>query len=177
MADSTPVAKKSKPQTEAQKKIQPSVAKVKVSEVKVKELDKAAELLLGQIPDHAGELVHSLSKQFQIPLWQYLDGILLAVHLEGRLSEFRLDPAWKDGLKTKELKCKHCNKMFKPVHIGQPYCSNECGFAATGPEPHIEKTPIEEPQDNEPLRTDLTKHLDTNKPSDWNSPDPLMEAA
>jgi len=96
-------------------------------------LNQAAADLLEQLPDHAGQLVHSLCKQYQMPLWQYTAGILLAVHLEGRLSEFRLDPAWKDGLKTSELICKHCGKSFKPRHIGQPYCSNECGMAAVGP--------------------------------------------
>ena len=95
-------------------------------------LNQAAQDLLAQLPDHAGQLVHSLSKQFQIPLWQYLSGILLAVHLEGRLSEFRLDPAWKDGLRTKELICKQCKKSFTPRHIAQPYCCNECGLIAAG---------------------------------------------
>jgi len=93
-------------------------------------LNQAAADLLTQLPDHAGQLVHSLAKQYQMPLWQYTAGILLAVHLEGRLSEFRIDPAWRDGMKTKTLKCKHCGEAFVPRHINQPYCSNICGLAA-----------------------------------------------
>jgi hypothetical protein len=93
-------------------------------------LNQAASDLLEQLPDHAGQLVHSLAKQYQMPLWQYTSGILLAVHLEGRLSEFRIDPAWREGLKTKTLICKQCKKEFTPKHINQPYCCNECGIAA-----------------------------------------------
>lgn len=93
-------------------------------------LNKAASELLAQLPDHVGQLVHSLSKQYRMLLWQYTCGILLAVHLEGRLSEFQLDPAWKQGLRTQTLKCKHCNKDFTPRRINQVYCSNECGLKA-----------------------------------------------
>jgi len=93
-------------------------------------LNQAASDLLEQLPDHVGQLVHSLAKQFQMPLWQYTCGILLAVHLEGRLSEFRIDPAWREGLKTKTLICKQCKKSFVPRHINQPYCCNECGILA-----------------------------------------------
>lgn len=99
--------------------------------LKESKLNQAALDLLLQLPDHAGQLVQSLAKQYQMPLWQYISGILLAVHLEGRLSEFRIDPAWREGFKTKTLKCKHCNKDFVPRHINQPFCSNECGLSAT----------------------------------------------
>jgi len=123
--------------TESQKPTnKPTQTKLDLQSAK---LNAAATLLLEQLPDHAGQLVHELAKQYQIPLWQYLGGVLLAVHLEGRLSEFRLDPAWKDGLRTKELQCQYCKKMFKPRHVNQPYCSNECGLAANPPKPHIEE--------------------------------------
>jgi len=164
-----PQAAKAQPMQTAKEKIQASVEKPKVSEVKVGELNKAAQLVIDQIPDHAGQLINTLSKQFSIPVWQYTAGILLAVHLEGRLSEFRLDPAWKDGIKTKELICKHCNKPFAPQHIGQPYCSNECGLAATGPEEHIENVPTLPPTPN--------RASDSITTSNWSDPVESMEAA
>lgn len=141
-------------------------------------LNTAASGLLEQLPDHAGQLVHSLAKQYQMPLWQYTCGILLAVHLEGRLSEFRLDPAWRDGLKTKELTCKHCGKSFKPRHIGQPFCSNECGLLATGPEEirkSLNKDSVHEPSDS----IVATKHPATSNhssPSGWSADAPGMAA-
>ena len=128
-----PDSKKEQPKTN-----KPTPSQLMLAETK---LNQAAKDLLEQLPDHAGQLVHSLAKQFQMPLWQYACGILLAVHLEGRLSEFRVDPAWKAGLKTKELKCKYCGSVFTPRHINQPYCSNECGLAATGPKPKKEPKP------------------------------------
>ena len=153
---------KSKPLKTTKEKLQPSVKKVEVSEVKVEELNKAAQLVIDQIPDHAGQLINTLATQFSVPIWQYTAGILLAVHLEGRLSEFRLDPAWKDGLKTKELICKQCGKTFKPRHIGQPYCSNECGTIATGPKEHIENVSTLPPPTN--------RASDSIATSDWSDP-------
>ena len=139
-----------------------------VSVLGVKQLNDAAQLLIDQLPDHAGELLESLAKQYTMPLWQYTTGILLAVHLEGRLSEFRLDPAWKSGLKTKELICKHCKKPFTPKHIGQPYCSNECGLAATGPKEHIA---------NEPIRIKPTRSPDPGQPANWSDAGETLAAA
>ena len=139
----------------------------KHNSLEVKKLNDSARLLLSQLPDHVGELVENLSSQYQIPIWQYTTGILLAVHLEGRLSEFRLDPAWKDGLKTKELVCKHCNKSFKPLHIGQPYCSNTCGLEATAPK-ELRDDPI-------PIRP--SESIKPSEPGNWNSVDTTMEAA
>ena len=115
---------KQKPKQPTNKPTQPKL------DLESAKLNNAARELLEQIPDHAGQLVHELAKQTQIPLWQHVCGVLLAVHQEGRLSEFRLDPAWKDGLRTKELVCKHCGKKFNPRHVNQPYCSNACGMAA-----------------------------------------------
>jgi hypothetical protein len=97
-------------------------------------LNQASQDLLDQLPDHVGQLVTSLAKQTYIPQWQLVCGVLLAVHQEGRLSEFRLDPAWKDGLRTKELVCQYakCGKTFTPKRIAQKYCSTECGLKADG---------------------------------------------
>lgn len=174
MTDSTQVAKKSKLQTEAQKKVQPSIKQPKPSEMDVKRLNDSASMLLRQLPDHAGQLVETLAKQYSMPIWQYVTGILLAVHLEGRLSEFRLDPAWKDGLKTKELKCQYkpCSKMFKPRHIGQPYCTNECGTKATGPKEIQDVTNIT----NIPTPV-MPKSADASTVAGWDSSNPSMEAA
>uniref|UniRef100_A0A6M3IJ19 Uncharacterized protein n=1 Tax=viral metagenome TaxID=1070528 RepID=A0A6M3IJ19_9ZZZZ len=130
-------------------------------------LNSSAEALLDQLPDHAGQLVHSLATQYSIPIWQYTCAILLAVHMEGRLSEFRLDPAWKDGLRTKELICKHCGTKFSPRHIGQPFCSNDCGLAAAG-QLHKEDKP------NGPTRDPIpSKHSDVvvDGDSGWSIPD------
>ena len=138
-------------------------------------LELAAKSIIEQLPDHAGELIVNLSKQYQVPLWQYTCGILLAVHLEGRLSEFRLDPAWKEGLRQKLLKCQYdkCNQMFKARHINQPYCSNECGLLAAGVVPiskeNIKNAVISKPKFN------TTK---PNPTGDWADPvDDTLEAA
>lgn len=116
-------------------------------------LNQSAADMLEQLPDHAGQLVHSLAKQYRMPLWQYVSGILLAVHLEGRLSEFRIDPAWRDGFKTNELVCKHCGKKFPPKRINQPYCCNECGLAAEGP-PEL-KLVANKPTEDKPDAVDI----------------------
>lgn len=91
------------------------------------QLNAAADLLLTQLPDHAGELVHILQGEYQVQLWHLLCGIMLAMHQEGRLSAFTLDPAWRDGLRQRMLKCHECNKLFKPHNIGQQFCTNTCG--------------------------------------------------
>jgi len=137
-------------------------------------LNLAAEALLKQLPDHAGDLVVSLSKQFTLPIWQYVTGILLAVHLEGRLSEFRLDPAWKDGLKQNLLRCQWtaCGKMFKPRHIGQKFCSNDCGNLATGPREIFGNVkPVPD------IPTSIPDPTHDSAGSSWTSPTPVMEAA
>jgi len=90
-------------------------------------LEAGAEMLVDQLPDHIGELVHELAKEYVLPLWHIVCGVLLEVHSQGHLSAFQLDPAWRDGLRQREYKCKHCGETFKPIHIGQPYCSNKCG--------------------------------------------------
>ena len=141
-------------------------------EEKETKLNQAAGDLLEQLPDHAGQLVHTLSKQNQMPLWQATCGILLAVHLEGRLSECRRDPAWKDGFKTKELTCKQCNKTFTPKHIAQPYCSNDCGLVAAGVIP-ISITQKEFPKDDVlTTRTTPNSTLPTadSANNQWNTP-------
>ena len=93
-------------------------------------LNDAANLLLDQIPQ-AKELTTILAEEHFAPIWKITCGVLLAAHLEGRLSAFYLDPAWEDGLRQKESTCKHCGKTFEPINIAQPYCSNKCGLAAT----------------------------------------------
>ena len=93
-------------------------------------LDNAAALLLAQLPDQCGELVTNLRDEYAIPLWQLFCGILLAMHLEGRLSAFQLDPAWQDGLRQHDLLCGWCKTSFTPRWIAQKYCSEKCGVAA-----------------------------------------------
>jgi len=158
-------------QAQALPKKQEPLTRPKPSIVAVKRLNDSALLLIDQLPDHIGQLLENLSTQYQIPIWQYTVGVILAVHLEGRLSEFRLDPAWKDGLKTKELQCKYkpCSKMFKPRHIGQPYCSNECGLAATGPK--------ELQDDILTIPTKLPGSADFESGTDWGGVDADLAAA
>jgi hypothetical protein len=127
-------------------------------------LNQAAKDLLEQLPDHAGQLVHSLTKQYQQPLWQTTCGMLLALHLEGRMSEFRIDPAWKQGFKTHELQCQYkpCSKKFPPRHLGQLYCSNDCGLLDAGVIP-ISRGSVKDAVNTRPK-------FDTNKPTtsaDW----------
>ena len=123
-------------------------------------LNQAAIDLLHQLPDHADQLVHSLAKQYQQPIWRIACGMWLALHLEGRMSEFRVDPAWKHGFKTRELTCQYkpCGKKFPPRHIGQLYCSNECGLSAADivsiPRENVKNATISKPK------------FDTNKPGD-----------
>jgi len=110
---------------------QPQKTAIEVTkEVTIQNLDNSATLLLAQLPDHCGELVENLSKEYQIPLWQMFCGILLAMHLEGRLSAFQLDPAWRENLRQDKLICDRCKQTFKPDHLAQKYCSEKCGVAA-----------------------------------------------
>jgi hypothetical protein len=129
-----PEAKKAQPKEEPKQptkveKNEPNAVKQRLA---TKGLNDAAQLIIDQLPDHAGELLVALKDQYRVELWQYVCGVMLTMHLEGRLADFRLDPAWREGLKKKELECKYCHKMFAPRHIGQPYCSNECGLRADG---------------------------------------------
>uniref|UniRef100_A0A6M3IN42 Uncharacterized protein n=1 Tax=viral metagenome TaxID=1070528 RepID=A0A6M3IN42_9ZZZZ len=94
--------------------------------------NEAAKLLIDQMPDHTSQLIEKLAEQAYVPLWQMVCGILLAQYSAGTLSIYQIDPAWKDGLRKQMNKCKQCGKMFKSRHIGQPYCTNECGLKAIG---------------------------------------------
>lgn len=105
----------------------PKDLKTEKPEITTNDLDNAAELLLQQLPDNAGELVRILRTEYEMPLWQLFCGILLAMHLEGRLSAFTLDPAWRDGIRQRDLVCKKCKKPFTPIHINQLYCTDICG--------------------------------------------------
>ena len=105
-----------------------------VPKISDEKLNAAAKMLIDQLPDHVGELVEVLTEEYQLPLWHLVDGILLEVHSEGRLSAFTIDPAWREALKQKMLRCQYedCGKLFQPKWIGQLYCSNACGNAAAG---------------------------------------------
>lgn len=134
-----------------------------------KRLNEAAQLIINQLPDHAGQLIEELSKQNYTELWQMTAGIILSVHMEGRLSSFILDPAWRDGVKQKDHTCKYeeCKKIFKPIHIGQLYCSNECGLRADNQIFEDEKVGILKHAPSEP-KSDSPK-LD-NTDAGWGSP-------
>jgi hypothetical protein len=102
------------------------VRKTKIDEAT---LDKYTEELLLCLPEHASELMHELAKDYKLPIWQLFCGVVLEVHTQGNLSNFSMDPAWAEGLKQYDYACKHCQKKFKPFHLGQIFCSNECGEA------------------------------------------------
>lgn len=111
------------------------------------QLNDAAKLLADQLPDAAGQLMGDLAKEYDMALWKLAAGILLASHIEGRLSAFELDPAWAEGLvKQREAICKRCGIAFIPININQPYCSNECGLGITpmivSPEGELETVQI-----------------------------------
>lgn len=116
-----------------------------------KKLNDAAELLMICIPDHASELIHELAKEYLIPPWQVFAGVVLEMHLRGMLSGFSLDPSWAEGVMQRKYICKRCEKNFQPLNVGQLYCSNECGLAATV-QPNIED------------HKDVTKPLNTPAP-------------
>uniref|UniRef100_A0A6M3J5L8 Uncharacterized protein n=1 Tax=viral metagenome TaxID=1070528 RepID=A0A6M3J5L8_9ZZZZ len=97
-------------------------------------LNLASKTLIEQLPDHVSELIVELAQQNRVELWHITAGVLLSVYMEGRLSAFVLDPAWQEGLRQKDCTCQYepCGKKFKGKHIGQLYCSNECGLLASG---------------------------------------------
>jgi len=102
-------------------------------------LNSAARMLLEQIPEHAYELMHVLCDENQVPMWHVVAGQLLAAHLDGRLSAFQLDPAWRQGLRQQVLVCKLCEKEFKPKRLGQIYCGSVCGLKAENNKLHERK--------------------------------------
>ncbi|MFA5132951.1 MAG: hypothetical protein WC444_06520 [Candidatus Paceibacterota bacterium] len=106
------------------------VTKKKLDEVT---LNKYTEDLLLCLPEHASELMHQIADDYHLPIWQIFCGIVLEVHMQGNLSNFYLEPAWAEGLKQYEYVCKHCDKKFTPVHLGQVFCSNKCGEEHTNP--------------------------------------------
>ena len=123
-------------------------------------LNSDAEELLLCMPEHVSELVHELSSDYFTQVWQIFCGVVLEVYMQGRLSNYTLDPAWADGLKQYDYRCKHCKKSFKPTNLGQVYCSNDCGVADTQevvPNARISKPskqPDPVPVVTEPLSTD-----------------------
>lgn len=111
------------------------------------QLVRSAERLIDQLPDQIGELVRVLQGEYQLPLWHLVCGILLEVHSEGRLSSFQIDPAWREGLRQKMLRCQYepCGKLFKPKWLAQQFCSNACGLASQGKFPQSEAVKVVEP--------------------------------
>lgn len=105
-------------------------------------LNDYANTLVTQLPDHIGEQVTDLAREFKVPLWQMVCGFMLDSYQLGRLSAFQLDPAWKDGLRGTQYVCNFCGQPFKARHINQLFCSNECGLGLTK-----EETP-DEPVDS-----------------------------
>jgi len=95
------------------------------------ELNKATDLLMSCLPDHAEELVHELAKDYQLPYWQVFAGVVYAAHLQGSMSGFTTEPAWAEGVKHYIYRCKQCGQEFKPTHVGQLYCTTLCGNTAT----------------------------------------------
>lgn len=81
------------------------------------------------LPEHATQLLTELAQDYNLPLWQVFCGVVLEMHMEGNLSNFFIDPAWADGLKSYSYHCKHCDKAFTPINLGQVFCSNACGEA------------------------------------------------
>lgn len=165
----------------------------KINETK---LNAAAKLLLDQLPDNCGELVYDIQKDYQLPLWHLLCGILLSMHQEGRLSAFTVDPSWKEGFRQESLQCQQCNKIFKPINIGQLFCSNDCGEqheltkrilqgqAATKERAKHDKEILENARKLIPdfktpepeLISDITTDPNT-KPSDWAEASTLLSEA
>jgi hypothetical protein len=96
-----------------------------------KRMNEATKLVLNTLPTSAGEVINELAEDHYVEPWHVLCGIVLECHLSGTLSKFTLDPDWALGVKRVMSKCKHvkCGKMYKPIYLGQLYCSNDCGSA------------------------------------------------
>lgn len=102
-----------------------------MTDVTNEQLDAAAGLLMQQLPKGAQELVQILAMDNKVHQWWCVCGILMEAHIAGRLSSMTFDPDWRVGFKQHSGKCGMCHKEFEPSQIGQIYCSNECGSAAT----------------------------------------------
>jgi len=95
------------------------------------QLDDAAGALLKQLPDHLIELFDSICKEYSLPRWQLVCGILLDVYMQGNLTAFTRDPDWDIGGKGKVVpKCGECGKEFVPKRLGEKFCSTDCGTKA-----------------------------------------------
>lgn len=95
-------------------------------------LDQATKRLIKQLPDHVYELLEEFASEHARPLWQTTLGVILNSYTLGLLSQIQYDPAWVDGVRQDKSTCKQCGAEFKPINLGQPYCSNECGLRAAG---------------------------------------------
>jgi len=93
----------------------------------VNTLNKAAQLILDQMPDYVDQLVTDIATQAILPKWQLVGGILFEAYNNGYLSAYTLDPAWKDGFKLEESECGFCREKYMPIRVGQQFCCNECG--------------------------------------------------
>lgn len=95
----------------------------------VEELDKAAEMLLSVMPSHALDAYTEMAKiQMQIPLWQYVAGILLHAYNDARLGAYDVEPSWtEEGFGTYAPVCVICGESFEAVTFGQQVCGDKCG--------------------------------------------------
>ena len=118
-------------------------------------LNKYSRELMLCLPDHASQLIEALAEDHLAPVWQVFCGIVLEVHMQGNLSNFTIDPAWAEGLKQYDYVCQYCGQAFKPVNLGQPFCSNECGQAAA-------QKPKEQVKNDKPINTSTAKPVNTN---------------
>jgi len=97
--------------------------------ITAQELTRCTDTLLSQLPVEVDETIKYLANDYKIPKWQIVCGVLMEAQLGGRLSAFMLDPSWQDGFKQALGICKQCKKPFKPVRLGQLFCTEACGTA------------------------------------------------
>ena len=98
-------------------------------------LNGAANLLLSMLSEAERDTFMDIAgTTLNIPLWQYVLGIMRQSYSIGLFTTPELDPDWLLNMPAKPIvynqaRCSQCGEVFQPRWPRQEWCSNECGIA------------------------------------------------
>jgi len=93
--------------------------------------EDAANIILSYLPPNLELLAKEIADVvLKVPRWHLVTGLVLAMCESGQATIPSIDPGWaRETFRPKEYECQQCKKIFSPLYMGQPFCSNKCGNA------------------------------------------------
>lgn len=106
-------------------------------------LEQSAAQLLTLLDERYQQVLREQALNTSTSLAEVIAGILTLAGDRGALSEFALNPEWREYIHrtggsptgatpSLQAKCGHCQQMFRAARSGQRYCCSPCGKRAQG---------------------------------------------